>query len=355
MCRTGAAFPRSATCPDGGSLGAFVELRHDCSEPSHPCRISSTVCHVPSGRAVHEIVAPHLSYLRNAERHQILGPPADHEPTARCYRLAVGLVVDVPEVLPYSTGAAAAELARTEEVWRRVAAGDAPPTVRWYGYTAPGVVLGVSQNRSVVDEATCRARGVEVVWRASGGAAVWVDETAVALDVALPAAHPLAGPDVVEAYRWLGALLAAALREIAPAAAPRVVEVDPAAARTDQHASQAAAPQTAGALRRLSCFGTFSPHEVALVCPGGRRKLVGLSQLRKRGVVLFQAGLYTRFSGARLAAVLALPPELQAALAAELDRRAAGLVDLGLRPGDVPCLVEAFSRRAKVRLAPPGE
>src|SRR5262245_61624933 len=105
-------------------------------------------------------------------------------------------------ILPLTLATAAEQLGRSEALWGEVAAGGAPPTMRWYGYSAPAVVLGVGQSLQAVDAAAARAAGVAVVRRASGGTAVLADETMLALDVAVPAGHPRAGSDILEAYRW---------------------------------------------------------------------------------------------------------------------------------------------------------
>jgi lipoate-protein ligase A len=252
-----------------------------------------------------------------------------------------------------SIGSAAAQLAATEALWKAVAAGETPPTLRWYGYRGTALVLGVGQRDEVVDSVAAAAAGVEVVRRSSGGAVVLANEALLALDVAVPEDHPRAGRDVVAAYRWLGEAFAAALRLSAPRAAPaiKLVEVDQ--ARRDQQAQREAAPGSPQAQRGLACFGVLSPYEVMLDGAAredgedGRpaRKLVGLSQVRKRGVVLFQAGVYMRFRGVDLAARLALPPASRGPLADELDRRIAALSGVGIDSRVVPELMERFSRQ----------
>jgi lipoate-protein ligase A len=259
-------------------------------------------------------------------------------------------------VPPFAVAPAGAQLSLTEALWRATASGEAPPTLRWYGYSAPAVVLGVGQPAAAVDAGAAAAQGVAVVRRASGGTAVLADETMLALDVALPAEHPLAGRDVLEAYRWVGEAFLAALRAVAPPAAARLVLVDVSTARADQGAQRAARPGSPEALRGLACFGALSPYEVALVEPTGEagsppRKVVGLSQVRKRGVVLFQAGLYTRANGGRLAGVLALPPAARRTLGGELRRRMAGLDEVGLPAARLEALRGALVAAAGERLA----
>lgn len=262
---------------------------------------------------------------------------------------------DAWRVLPFSTGTAARQIEQTERLWRAVAAGAATASLRWYGYTAPALVLGVGQQRDQVELAAMRAGGVDLVRRTSGGTTVLVGPDSLALDVALPDTSRLAVRDVVESYRWLGETLGAVVRRLVPAAATQIAVVPPADARADQAARRAAPPGSAASLRALACFGTLSPYEVALVNqPAGTvRKLIGLSQVRKRGVVLLQAGLYLRCSGADLAGLLAIPPEVRPDLAAELERRMASLADIGLSQADLPELFTRFHEAAAHVLAPP--
>ena len=236
-------------------------------------------------------------------------------------------------IFPFEIGSAAAQLARSETCWQAVAEGQAPPSLRWYSFYTTGLLLGVSQPWSTIDPAACRAAAAEVAKRSSGGTAVLVDQSTLALDVALPAGHPLASSDVVEAYRWLGETYLDALKTLAPKQAHRLTLVSVEDARRDRQEQRAAAQGTPACLRALACYGTLSPYEVAWRRPGAKNelaKLVGLSQLRKRGVVFYQAGLFARPFGATLARLLAVSGDGRRGLAEELDRRTATFADLDL-------------------------
>jgi lipoate-protein ligase A len=242
-------------------------------------------------------------------------------------------------VLPLTLATAAEQIGRSEALWGEVATGEAPPTMRWYSYSAPAVVLGVGQSLQAVDAAAARAAGVAVVRRASGGTAVLADETMLALDVAVPAGHPRAGSDILEAYRWLGEVFRDVLASLAsPGAAGQIGMTTVARARADQEAQRRAPAGSPGALRGLACFGTLSPYEVVLSGTDGApdRKVVGLSQVRKRGVVLYQVGLYRTARVRDLARLLAISEDERARLAADLPRRVAGLESLGLADGPLP-------------------
>ena len=236
-------------------------------------------------------------------------------------------------VLPLHVAPADEQLVLTETLWREVAAAQAPPTLRWYSYSAPALILGIGQSEAQVNSEAAREDAVRIVKRSSGGAAVFAGPYLFALDVALPASSPLAVPDVVESYRWLGE----AFKEVLPTQAQLV---SPTAARSDQQAQRQAPPHTPQHDRALACFGVLSPYEVAL---DATRKLIGFSQIRKRGVVLYQVGFYTHFTGASLARYL---PPLHG-MAEELDQRIAHLASIGVEAADlIAAATEAIARRA---------
>jgi lipoate-protein ligase A len=307
-------------------------------------------------------------------------------------------------ILPLACAPVSAQLAATEALWQDVAARRAPATLRWYTYPSPALVLGIGQHAPGFLRQPAATTRPPIAQRPSGGAAVYAAPELLALDLALPADHPLACGDVVEAYRWVGQAFATALGRLVPARRDQIVLVTIDQARADRRAQQGAAPGSAAALRGLACFGVLSPYEVALACqahsagegwakderrrtederrrtgdegqgtkeeaaagvlpssfvrrpsiPGTDsfhllRKLVGLAQLRKRGVVLFQAGLYTRFPSTPLARLLAPTGGDTPALAAELELRAADLAALGLER-HVPAVIEAVSHQLAQRL-----
>jgi lipoate-protein ligase A len=165
---------------------------------------------------------------------------------------------------------------------------DGPPVLSWSTVTAPGLVLG----RHAIDPDVVRdavaAEGVTVAKRSSGGGPVLWDGDLVALDVVLPRGHRLAADDVVAAYRWLGEALADALRALG---VPDVEVIGVARARAAKAAPGPAAD---------ACFGGLSPFEVL----AGGRKVVGLSQTRRRQGALLQAGVPLRLDAERLARLL---------------------------------------------------
>jgi lipoate-protein ligase A len=202
----------------------------------------------------------------------------------------------------------------------QLAAGDAllaglatthQPALRWYRTPTTALVLGRGQNVQEVDHAACHAAGIAVHRRSSGGTAVLLEPDLLMLDVALPAAHPLHLPDVTESYRWFGEVWATALRMLGLPAVP----LAPADARTDG--------RSLDRLTRRVCFGGFSPYEVML----HGRKIVGLSQVRRRDGALLQAGLALHRPSLRLVSLLALSPDERATLMDRFRHRTTGLND----------------------------
>lgn len=217
--------------------------------------------------------------------------------------------------LPWSAGDAALELASGSAMLAGLAPlDDAPgspprPALRWYSVGAPALVLGAGQPIQQVDTAACAAAGVPLHRRSSGGTSVLLEPTMLMQDVALPRGHRLYTSDVTESYRWLGEVWVATLVQAGLPA--RVIEV--AEARADT--------QALDRLTRLSCYGGRSPYEVLI----DGRKLVGFAQVRRRSGMLLQVGLYTHWSPAHLAVLLALTPADRDTLVERLTARVAGL------------------------------
>ncbi len=227
-------------------------------------------------------------------------------------------------VLPLDIGDAAAQ-----DAWATaLMAGDAPlphPVVRWYIAECPALIRGVFQPPEEINTAACARHSIPLIRRRSGGTAVLVGPRFLSLDIALPPGHRLAPPDVTGAYRWLGEAWLTTMRHLGVADA-RLVTVEEVRARPYQPVRHPVlgAPVSDEALVRRACFGSLSPYEVAV----GPRKLVGLSQVRRRPGVLFQVGIPLRWEADLLADLLAHDASEQARLQALLRARALGLADV---------------------------
>ncbi len=216
------------------------------------------------------------------------------------------------------------------------------PALRWYVAKQPALILGNGQKPEAADLAAAHAAGVLVYRRTSGGTAVLLDEDAVNMEVALPPGHPLATGDVVRDYEWIGDVWVRALAALGIAGV-RAIPLDEV---------RGLLPLAKDDPLRLACYGTLSPYEVV----SGQRKAVGLSQVRRRGGVLYQMSTYLRWRPERLAALMALSSEDREALTRRLREVTIGLDELAGRTVTAREVMGAVERalidRLGVRLVP---
>jgi lipoate-protein ligase A len=158
-------------------------------------------------------------------------------------------------------------MAVDEAILRACAAGAVPPTVRFYTWSPPAISLGYGQpTESAVDLARCRALGIEVVRRPTGGRAV-LHEHEVTYSVIIREDEPQVAAGILASYLKISQALIRGLSyldikaEILPLRRPTSL------------ASQAEA---------AACFLTPSSYEVAVE----GRKIVGSAQRRASGVML---------------------------------------------------------------------
>ncbi len=237
--------------------------------------------------------------------------------------------------LPFSTEPMGRQLALSEAVLGQLTATRAP-ALRWYIPTAAALVLGNGQKPGITNMNACRAANTQVFRRTSGGSVVLVRADLLSLDLALPADHPLATSDVVRAYQWIGDLWATTLHALG-AAKSRALSTDevraiPELAKDDP--------------LRLACFGTLSPWEVVV----GKRKLVGLCQVRRRPGTLYQVGLHLRFDSKALGALLDLNNGTRKMLATRLHNAVVGLDEATGRPVAADEVIAAFEHALSYEL-----
>ncbi len=163
----------------------------------------------------------------------------------------------------------ATNMAIDETLWRGRLAGAAPPTLRFFAWAPPTVSLGYGQPPGRdVDVEACRALGVGLVRRPTGGSAIYHDGPARELtySVAATAADLGIGPDLIETYQWIGRAL---LRGLQALGAP--------AALVPERPGEGPAP--------AFCFARTGVYEIEV----GGRKLVGSAQ-RRQGDSFLQHG-----------------------------------------------------------------
>jgi lipoate---protein ligase len=213
-------------------------------------------------------------------------------------------------ILPFSDAPMGRQLALSEAMLAGLAENQRP-ALRWYVPRREALVIGNGQKPRIADFDVCAERDIAIYRRTSGGTAVFVNADLLSLDVALPATHPLATSDVVDAYRWLGDLWQAALVALG-AVKVRALPVEE--ARQQPRLAQ-------DDPLRLACYGTLSPWEVVV----GKRKLVGLCQVRRRPGALYQVGIYRHFTPRALGELLDLGNNQRKTLATGLHNATVGL------------------------------
>lgn len=200
------------------------------------------------------------------------------------------------------------------------------PLLRVYAWSPPAVSLGYHQDESLLDRASLRSAGIELVRRPTGGAAVLhAQEWTYA--VAGPRGIPGLGSGFAEIYRSLAGAMAEALRELGVAA----------------QAGGAGAPES------FVCFEALQGHEIAV----GGRKLVGSAFRQTRHAFLQHGSLLLGPAHLELVEHLrGLPQTERRARREELARRTVHLGELGR--GDLGArdfaesLARAVSRRIGV-------
>lgn len=152
--------------------------------------------------------------------------------------------------------------------------------------SSPALVLGSSQDSSVVDHEACRRAGVEVVRRRSGGGAVLLRPGEVIwIDVIVPAGSSGWATDVHAPMVWLGRRVAEAFAELVGFDGDLVVH-------------EGAMVSTAWS--STICFDGIGAGEVLV----DGRKLVGISQRRMRHAARLQCCWYVRHDPADLVELL---------------------------------------------------
>jgi lipoate-protein ligase A len=237
--------------------------------------------------------------------------------------------------LPFSDAPMVRQLALSEALLAECAT-SGTPALRWYVPAEPALVLGNGQKPRIAD----RAAGAHVYRRTSGGTAVLANAELLSLDVILPAGHALWTSDIVNAYRWVGEWWEDALHALG---------VEKARAIPTEEV-RAIPPLAADDPLQLACYGTLSPWEVVV----GRRKLVGLCQVRRRPGALYQIGVYRHFDPKALGQLLDLNNTTRKTLATRLHNATVGLDQaLGREVSHdevLRAVEEALVRRYDVRL-----
>lgn len=232
----------------------------------------------------------------------------------------------------------AANMALDQAIAEACAAGEQPPTLRFYRWVPPAISLGRHQHFSDVDTETAAELGYDIVRRPTGGRAILhTDE--LTYSVSAPADEPRVQGSVMDAYLRLSNALLVGLHDLG-------LEADKAPG------SVRAGPDVSPA-----CFEVPSAYEIT----AGGKKLLGSAQSRRAGYVLQHGSLPLVGDIGRLVDVLALDESVKARLREDLVGRACTVADaLHVAPEDpavqfptvVQALINGFARTLNLTLKP---
>lgn len=212
----------------------------------------------------------------------------------------------------------AAQLAREE--------GSAPPTLRLYRWTRPTVTLGRFQAADTLDASVCRAAGVDVVRRFTGGKGVLHDdEVTYAVIASVEDGVPRG---VAASYRHLCAFLARTYHALG---------VD---ACLTEH--------TRGSSASSACYLAITRADLAY----GARKLSGSAQVWAGSTVMQHGSFTISRDTAREAGVFGLSAEEEARLSAEAVTLADALDPVPGSDRIVEAAIGAFKDEFGVELRP---
>jgi lipoate-protein ligase A len=202
-------------------------------------------------------------------------------------------------------------MAIDEAILEACIAGEVPPTVRFYRWRPPCLSIGYFQRAGrEVDQAGCRALGVDWVRRPTGGRAILHDRE-LTYSVVAREDDPVVGGSVLESYRKISMALVAGLRRLGLPA-----EMSPPRSH----------PQ---AVHTAACFDASSDYEVTLY----GRKVIGSAQVRRGGALLQHGAILLEVDLDRQVGVLFPPPGMsREELAAQLRSRLIALSEALGRP-----------------------
>lgn len=175
-------------------------------------------------------------------------------------------------------GGGAWNMAVDEAIFEACIRGEAPPTLRFYSWQPPAITLGHFQSaESALKLEACRARGLEVARRPTGGRAILHDKE-ITFSIIAPLAA-LSSTGVMDSYHRVAQGIIAGLSKLGVAA--ELVNSRAAAAVSSIHKPRPDRPAPA------ACFAVKARCD--LITHG--RKIVGSAQVHRKECVLQQNSL----------------------------------------------------------------
>jgi len=170
-----------------------------------------------------------------------------------------------------------------------VSSGESLPTLRLYRWAPACVTVGYFQSlEAEVDTQACKAAGVDIVRRLTGGGAVFHDAE-ITYSLVVPLSHELAAADILESYRRI----------------------------------------CAGLVRGLARLGVESSFEPINDIAAGGKKISGNAQTRRRGCLLQHGTVLLELETETMFSLLKVPAEkLKGRLIEEVKARVTSLSGL---------------------------
>jgi lipoate-protein ligase A len=199
-------------------------------------------------------------------------------------------------------------MATDEAIMLAVAAGESPPTLRFFAWAPPCLSLGYAQPLTDVDHERLAARGWGLVRRPTGGKAILhTDE--LTYSAITPQTDPRVAGGIVESYRRLSAGLVRGLELM------------------DLIVQNSRLPKSSEVLpENPICFEVPSNYEITII----GKKLIGSAQARKQGAVLQHGTLPLTGDITRICDALAFANEAEREQAKERVRARAITLELAL-------------------------
>ncbi|HPC03200.1 MAG TPA: biotin/lipoate A/B protein ligase family protein [Syntrophales bacterium] len=217
-------------------------------------------------------------------------------------------------LLPFRSGDPFENMAVDEALFRIQERRRMPPTLRFFGWTVRTVSLGYFQDtRREVDLEACRASGVPVVRRPTGGKAV-IHDRDLCYSVTGRSELPEFSGGLMPTYRLIGRCLARGLAGAGVAVSMPGDEED--------------AEGAAG--RDAFCFASASRYELLV----GGRKICGSAQSRSRNAFLQQGSVLIHFDGDLPSRFLRRTPGVLPGAAGNLGDHVTSLSGEGVRGMD---------------------
>ena len=173
-------------------------------------------------------------------------------------------------------------MAVDEAIFKSVAEGNSPPTLRFYTWDPPAVSVGYFQDPGKdVDIPACRGMGIDVVRRMTGGRAVLHDQE-LTYSLICRDDDPLFPGDIMGTYKVISSCLVRGLNSLGIDAS-----LTPVVKKSDAEGPSA-------------CFSSPSHYEITV----SGKKLVGSAQRRGDGVFIQHGSVLTEFDRGKLERIL---------------------------------------------------